>query len=103
MNVRAVLGVCYGRKPPTDHGNYLELTGQAFWSFISGSPEFYVDLIEPLGYEAQTHNERYQVAHTNAFNRFVREFSNDYCNTDGSINWHKLIEFNSKNTGVISS
>jgi hypothetical protein len=28
-------------------------------------------------------------------NRLLREFANDFCKENGSIDWEKLIEFNS--------
>lgn len=28
-------------------------------------------------------------------NKFTKEFSNDFCDDNGQINWGKLIEFNS--------
>lgn len=30
-----------------------------------------------------------------AVNRFTAEFIKDFCNEDGSINWEKLVQFNS--------
>ena len=34
-------------------------------------------------------------SYNNAFNRLVREFSNTFCKKNGSIDWEKLVEFNS--------
>lgn len=42
-------------------------------------------------FDRQLHIESYN----KAFNRLVREFSNDFCKDDGSIDWEKLVEFNS--------
>ena len=37
----------------------------------------------------------YKESYNKAFNRLVREFSNDFCKEDGGIDWEKLVEFNS--------
>jgi len=33
--------------------------------------------------------------HTNRINRFTKEFSVEYCNATGEINWKKLVQYNS--------
>lgn len=35
------------------------------------------------------------VAYSQMINKFTKEFTNDFCSDDGSINWEKLVEFNS--------
>ena len=37
----------------------------------------------------------YKESYNRAVNRLVREFSNSFCREDGSIDWEKLVEFNS--------
>ncbi|MFQ6007967.1 MAG: hypothetical protein ACE5K8_03360 [Candidatus Zixiibacteriota bacterium] len=37
----------------------------------------------------------YKKAWASASNRFTAEFIDDLCNEDGSIDWEKLVEFNS--------
>jgi hypothetical protein len=39
--------------------------------------------------------EEFEYAYQKASNRLVREFTLDFCFEDGSINWEKLVEFNS--------
>lgn len=34
-------------------------------------------------------------SYNRAANRLVREFANSFCREDGSIDWEKLVEFNS--------
>lgn len=96
-NAQAVLGTCYGKNKTTDNGLYRTICGQNFWEFISGDPELYIKLIEPLGYEAKRHNDHYVVEKNNTYNRFVREFTNEFCDEIGQINWAKLVHFNSGN------
>ena len=37
----------------------------------------------------------YQDSYNKAANRLVREFSISFCKDDGSIDWERLVEFNS--------
>ncbi len=96
-NIRVVLGICYGKAKPVDNGEYLRAEGQAFWEFISGDKNLYIDLIHPLGYEAKHHNDIYLKARELAFNRLTRELLLDFCNESGEIDWPKLLQFNSGN------
>jgi hypothetical protein len=96
-HVQAVLGICYGKAADVDTGEYKKICGQSFWEFISGNESLYIDIIEPLGYEVEHHNENYKLEKSNAYNRFVREFTIDFCDADGQIDWAKLVSFNSGN------
>ena len=99
VNVVCVNGCCYGNTREKyeykSKGNYYKLCGQRFWELISGVPTLFTDLIIPLGHEAETKNEEFKIHYSNLANRLSREFLQDYCNEDGSINWNKLIIFNS--------
>jgi Type II restriction endonuclease EcoO109I len=99
--VQPVLGICYGATAPVNNGEYLKLTGQAFWHFLSGSEQLYIDLIEPVGFEAKRHNEEYDQERTKLYTRFTREFLIDYCKDD-EINWNKLLQLNSK-SGILKT
>jgi hypothetical protein len=100
VNVVCINGCCYGRTRERYEykakGNYYKLCGQRFWDLISGVPTLYTDLIIPLGHEAEAKNEEFKVHYGNLVNRLSREFLQDFCNIDGSINWNKLIVFNSE-------
>jgi hypothetical protein len=97
LDVRAVLGMCYGRGPTVDNGEYLRVEGQAFWEFISGDPHLYIDLLIPLGYEAQAHFDAYLLEKNRTIERLAQEFAKDFCDAAGQIDWPKLLEFNSGN------
>jgi hypothetical protein len=96
LNVIAVNGCCYGIDNSPDKGDYFKYCGQRFWEFISGSPNLYTDIIEPLGHKAKERNEDFNKSYTLMINKFTKEFSNDFCSDDGEIDWTKLVEFNSK-------
>lgn len=101
LNVVAVNGCCYGRDSrPDKKGVYFKYCGQRFWSFISGDPELYKTIIEPLGFKAKEKNEIFLEAYPKVLNKFIFQFIQEYCFEDGSINWYKILELNS---GILKS
>ncbi len=95
LNIVAINGCCYGRDNKPDKGDYFKYCGQKFWEFISGNRNLFLEIIEPLGFKAKMKNESFLVSYSKMINKFTREFSNEYCNDDGEINWEKLVIFNS--------
>lgn len=95
INVISVNGCCYGRDAnPDKKGIYFKYCGQRFWEFISGDPELYKTIIEPLGHKAKEKNEAFLEAYPKVLNKFILEFIQEYCLPDGSINWPKIVELN---------
>lgn len=94
-NIVAVNGCCYGQGNAEDKGDYLKKCGQKFWGFVSGDDNFYTTIIEPLGHKAKERNEEFQIEYGKVINRFTAEFIKDFCQTDGTILWEKLVQFNS--------
>ncbi|HEY5298173.1 MAG TPA: PmeII family type II restriction endonuclease [Verrucomicrobiae bacterium] len=94
-NIVAVNGCLYGRDLPEDRGDYIKLCGQRFWEFISGRKTLYTDIIEPLGSRAKERKEEFEIELARVTNRLTKEFLNDFCLPDGTIQWKKLVEFNS--------
>lgn len=96
MQIEAVNGCCYGRdSKPYKKENYYKYCGQQFWEFISGDSDLYIEIIEPLGHKAKEKNDDFVKSYSQMINKFTREFANDYCKDDGSIDWGKLVRFNS--------
>lgn len=95
LNIVAVNGCCYGRDNKPDKGDYYKYCGQRFWEFISGNPELYTEVIEPLGYKAKEKNDAFIQSYSQMINKFVNEFTNEFCKEDGSIDWINLVKFNS--------
>lgn len=93
-NIVAVNGCCYGKLKRTDKGDYIKLCGQEFWEFISGNPNLYLEIIEPLGHMAKKRNEEFLEAYSQLINKFTLEFAKEFCE-DGKIIWDKLVKFNS--------
>ena len=98
VNVVAINGCCYGKNKEPDKGDYLKYCGQKFWEFISGNPNLYTEIIEPLGHQARIRNEQFKEEYETVLNKFSYEFMTDFCNEEGKILWEKLIKFNSSNT-----
>lgn len=95
INIVAVNGCCYGKENTPDKGDYFKYCGQAFWEFISGSANLYIDIIEPLGYGAKEKNEVFLKRYAVLINKFTAEFSKEFCR-NGVIDWEKLVKFNSQ-------
>jgi hypothetical protein len=90
-----VNGCCYGRDLNENKGDYFKKCGQSFWEFISGDPEFYKQIIEPLGHKAKERNDEFFEEYSKLLNRFSKRFITDFCKETGEIDWEKLVEFNS--------
>ncbi|PMQ18422.1 PmeII family type II restriction endonuclease [Janthinobacterium sp. AD80] len=92
-----VVGYCYGRKQQSSRSkvNFRELAGQAFWELITGENDFYLRIVRLMGEKPIKHRPEFQQSFDQAKNRFAKEFLIDFSNEDGSINWDKLLEFNS--------
>jgi hypothetical protein len=95
LTVKAVNGCCYGKLSTPDRGDYFKYCGQDFWEFISGNENLYKEIIEPLGHKAKEKNDSFMESYSSMINKFTREFSTEFCNENGEINWEKLVEFNS--------
>ena len=92
-----IVGYGYGRKK-TRAGHekfYQELAGKEFWAWLTGDEEFYKKLIDFMGTRPDEYASEFEQAYSRAENRMIREFSNQYCKEDGSIDWDALLEFNS--------
>lgn len=94
----ALIGYSYGKKKTSGKGVpkfYQELAGKEFWTELTGDPEFYKKIISYMGTMPEQYVAAYQESYNKAANRLIREFSIAFCTEDGSIDWEKLVEFNS--------
>ena len=94
----AYIGYCYGKKKESGRGKpkmYQELAGKRFWAELTGDEDFYIKIIEYMGTMPEKYVADYKESYNRAANRLVREFANSFCREDGSIDWEKLVEFNS--------
>lgn len=93
-DIIAINGCCFGKENKAQKQGYLKLCGQEFWELISGNDNLYLDIIEPIGYNAKQKNEDFYNAYYQVVNNLTLEFSNKFCD-NGIINWEKLVKFNS--------
>lgn len=94
-----VVGYGYGKKK-TKIGKekfYLELAGKEFWEWLTGDADFYTKIITFMSTRPDEYIKEFEESYDKAENRMVREFTMKYCKKDGSIDWDKLIKFNSGN------
>lgn len=92
-----VNGCCFGKKKnlKPEKDGYYKICGQDFWQLISDDNELYTKIIEPISHKAKQKNEEFLVAYSALINRFTAEFAKKFCDKNGNIEWHKLVEFNS--------
>jgi hypothetical protein len=104
LNIIAVNGCCYGKDNKPNKGIYFKYCGQEFWEFISGNPNLYLEIIEPLGTKARERDEKFKEDYSKMINKFTNEFFADFLKEDGGIDWEKLVKFNSsKNNPKINA
>ena len=96
--VQKVLGICYGKThtASTSRG-YIKVVGQNFWTLISESQNLYIDIIEPVGFRAKEHNDKYIQERGRITNLLTLQFIKSFCDDSGIIDWPKLIKANSGN------
>ena len=73
----------------------MKLCGQEFWELLSGDSELYTRIIEPLGHQARQRNEKFAEDYGAVINRFSLEFTKNFCDEAGAINWPKLVKYSS--------
>ncbi|MBA3075088.1 MAG: cytosolic protein [Anaerolineae bacterium] len=95
LDIVAVNGCCYGKEANSDKGDYFKYCGQEFWQFISGNANLYIEIIEPLGTEARKSSDDYSDLYRKRLIHFSKEFNNSFTTNEDSIDWEKLVRFNS--------
>lgn len=93
-----IIGYSYGKKRSTGKGRptiYKELAGQDFWTELTGDADFYLKIIDFMGKKPEKYLEMYRESYNKASNRLVKQFTEMFCNEDGSIAWDRLVRFNS--------
>ena len=95
INIVVVNGCCYGRDNNPDKGHYFKFCGQRFWEFISGNPDLFTEIVEPLGHKSKQRNDDFMSSYSQMINKFTMEFSDEFCTAKGEINWQQLVRFNS--------
>jgi hypothetical protein len=92
-----IMGCGYGRvnSEPTSKRRFYKLAGQAFWEKVTGDEDFYLKISRLMNEEPARHRPIFREAWGRAVNRFVREFTIEFCDEAGNVQWEKLTAFNS--------
>jgi hypothetical protein len=90
-----LLGHGYGRywSNAGEARNYRDRSGQAFWEELTGDPDFYIKLIALMRNEPLKYKEEFQPIWAGVINKLTLEFSTEFCQADGRIDWVKLVQF----------
>jgi len=91
---RCINGCCYG-STYSDYGDFEKICGEAFWTLISGEPNLFVDIVEPLGFEAKRHNEDFEKHYAQVRTKFTAQFIEKFCDKNFGIDWDRIVRFNS--------
>lgn len=94
----AIIGYAYGTKNVTNRGKakiYEEVAGEEFWEVLTGDKDFYKKIIVYMDKLPEQYIDTYNDSYNRASNRLIRDFSIEFCNEDGTINWEKLVDYNS--------
>ncbi len=96
--VVCVNGCCYGkqRRLSEDKGDYVKLCGQRFWEFISGDPEIYIKIVEPIGHKAVERNTEFLSQYELVLDKFTEIFRKSLCDEKNNIQWDKLTRISSE-------
>jgi hypothetical protein len=70
----------------------LKLCGQRFWQFISGDPQFYVKIIEPVGDKAKERNAEFLGQYELVIDDFTELFRQHFCDAHNLILWDALVK-----------
>lgn len=93
-----IVGYGYGKKRFSSRSLpkfYMELAGKDFWTELTGDEEFYIKLIRFMDKLPEKYVDEFNIAYQKASNRLVRDFTREFCFEDGSIDWERLVIFNS--------
>ncbi len=92
--ILCVNGCCYGKMASAseERGDYLKLCGQRFWEFITGDPEIYKRIIEPIGEKSRERSDAFLCQCEKVVDSFIDEFRSEFCDPSNNIDWGKMVE-----------
>lgn len=88
-----VVACCYGNEPVIEIEDYFKYCGQDFWELVSGVDELYTRITARLrqAFMGTALKETHEFA--GAANRLSLEFSKQFCDESGCIDWQKVTAF----------
>ena len=102
QEVVLVSGICYGKSKITDCKTYQKYKGQAFWEFVSGEKNFYLDIIKPLGETIKNRDINFIEEYNKKLNEMTKEILTEFC-IKNTLDWEKIVEFNSGESKIKNS
>lgn len=91
-----VVGFGYGRQAaPKIAKPVLKKAGQDFWELLTSEPDFYLRISDAINTPAAIHKAAFDEALVKKHSELLRQFMIDFVEVDGSVQWHKVVEFNS--------
>jgi len=64
---------------------------------ISDDQDLYIQIVEPIGFRAKEHNDRYSLEKDKITNLLTKRFIEKFCDQTGLIDWPKVVTENSGN------
>ena len=91
-----VVGFGYGRQAaPKVATPVMKKAGQDFWELLTGEPDFYVRISDAISKPAAVHKAAFDEMLLKKHSELLRQFMIDFVDTDGTVRWQKVVEFNS--------
>ena len=91
-----VVGFGYGRQAtPKVEKPIAKKAGQDFWELLTGEPDFYVRISDAISKPAAIHKATFDAALLKKHSELLRQFMIDFVDSDGTVQWQKVVEFNS--------
>ena len=95
-NFSEVVGYGYGRKSEPKKATVQDrVAGQKFWELLTNESDFYLRIARAIGIHSEGHGDTYRKAFEKKYNALVKEFVLNFVDEDGSIEWDKVVAFNS--------
>jgi hypothetical protein len=97
-NFDAVIGCGSGSRVSRSGGKQFArtLSGKAFWEWLTGDPEFHLKLSRLMEGKAAKARREFDVARAKALAAYQDEFREEFCKEDMSIDWDKVVVFNTE-------
>ena len=88
-----VVACYYGNEPIIQTDDYIKYCGQDFWKLISGDDELYTRITTRLrqAFMGSALKETHEFG--GAVNRLSLEFSNQFCDESGRIDWQRVTAY----------
>ncbi len=93
----AIIGYCYGRVAQEfpEGKIYRRIAGQKFWTELTGDKDFYLKILHAMKDYPVLHRKEYDEERAKLVNRLTQGVMLNFVNSEGEVDWDKLLRFNS--------